>query len=508
MLYALGTGCQSCSQSIPNRKLPRPVLPDYPELVSLYWEAWDLLGKQQGHGNRRNALPRSYFRSSEEGVLHQWQTVSMTLFAKYAWHCLPVAQSLDMFYQRQDRDGYIARILLEQSGEEAHSKSLQRPVIHPPLLSWAEWEYYQCSGDTDRLLAVFLLLDKYFHWVDANYRGEGRAAHLYCSTPIGTGMDNLPREAFKEGAWVDVSAQMAAFARDLSRMAEVLGDLQLRSYYDRKFREISYSCNHTLWNPDSAFYYDMSKEGKYDLCCTIAGYWPLFAEIIPERRVKRFTAHLRDSTKFYRLHLFPSVAADEQSYHPSGFYWRGGVWSLMDYCIVQGLHHYGQDEFAREVAWNHVRSMADVYLGFQADSSLLPAAAENAIWEMYAPDLPTPGTRWDLRSYCQANHIVFSGHGPIVLLIEEVLAFEVDAPGDRLIWRPWLMGKHGIENLRFGDNQVTIWCEPRPEDPLPLTIHGSTKTALALDIIVDDEVFSFQFEAGDIDLTLLPGEID
>ena len=499
----------SCSQRIPRHKLPQPILPDYPEIESMYWEAWELLNEHVHKGTRQNRFAKRYLHSGEEGIINQWRTISMVLFAAYGWNYFPVMESLDNFYERQRPDGYISRIFLETTGEGAQSVTLKEPMVHPPLFSWAELQYYRISGDSERLAKVFPVLEKYFDWLDKNCRARDDAAPLYYNSVFGSGMSNLPRGNFEYGAWVDMSAQMAAFARDLSIMAQILGEEPKVRLYEEEYGEISAQVQELLWDTDLTFYYDMNRDSRYYYEKTVAGIWPLYAGIPDQDDAQSLVAHLKDTTEFCRPHMFPSVAADETDYNPAGFSWRGGVWGIVNYMIIQGLHHYQEDTFAREAAWNHVSQMAQIYADAIQDSTLLdpgyPFTDLHQIWTMYAPDRVAPGTRWDAQYYCDPGVIVFSGHGPISILIEEILGFRVDATQDRLVWSPWLMEKHGIRNLRFGDNDVTLWCDKRDGEQLPLTIHGGTNSELALEISIGDEVFSFDFPGGSIELTLLPG---
>ena len=76
------------------------------------------------------------------------------------------------------------------------------------------------------------------------------------------------------------------------------------------------------------------------------------------------------------------------------------------------------------------------------------------VWELYSPENDQPGTRWDTYNLCRPNYIPTSGFGPVAMLIEDVLGFNVNGPDDQLTWRLWLLNKHGIRNLKFGNNLI------------------------------------------------------
>ena len=510
VMFTLFLIVNSCSNKAPRSRLPQPILPDYPDIVKLYWEAWDILNKHVIKGTRENNFAKHYINSEHEGLIHQWSTISTSLFAIYGYNVLPVMESIDNFYCRQRLDGFISRLYLESSGEPAFSTTTKEPMINPPLFTWIELKYFQVTDDSSRLYNVFPILERYFYWIDTYCKGRDEASLLYYTTPFGSGMENLPRGGLEFGGWVDLSAQMALFAHDLSLISKYIGERSKSQYFLQRYNQISKQVQDELWDSDSTFYYDKTREGKHIKVKTIAGFWPLLAKIPFKSDAMKLIAHLKDTTEFKRLHLFPSVAADEQDYNPDGFYWRGGVWGIANYAIVQGLHKYNEYSYAAEVAWNHVANMADIFSKFLPDSSLIDLEFHkypiHTIWQLYSPEEKTPGTRWDAHKYGEPECIAFSGHGPISMLIEDIIGIEVQAPDDKLTWRSWMLNKHGIKNLRFGDNIVTIWCEKRGKDLLPYIVHGETNSSVKINFIIGDESFSVDFDKGPIELEIMPAD--
>ena len=510
VMFTLFLIVNSCSNKAPRSRLPQPILPDYPDIVKLYWEAWDILNKHVIKGTRENNFAKHYINNEHEGLIHQWSTISTSLFAIYGYNVFPVMESIDNFYCRQRLDGFISRLYLESSGEPAFSTTTKEPMINPPLFTWIELKYFQVTGDSSRLYNVFPILERYFYWIDTYCKGRDEASLLYYTTPLGSGMENLPRGNLEFGGWVDLSAQMALFAHDLSLISKYIGERSKSQYFLQRYNQISKQVQDELWDSDSTFYYDKTREGKNIKVKTIAGFWPLLAKIPFKSDAMKLIAHLKDTTEFKRLHLFPSVAADEQDYNPDGFYWRGGVWGIANYAIVQGLHKYNEYSYAAEVAWNHVANMADVFSKFLPDSSLIDLEFHkypiHTIWQLYSPEEKTPGTRWDAHKYGEPGCIAFSGHGPISMLIEDIIGIEVQAPDDKLTWRSWMLNKHGIKNLRFGDNIVTIWCEKRGKDLLPYIVHGETNSSVKINFIIGDESFSVDFDKGPIELEIMPAD--
>ena len=508
IVAVFGFYCCRCSPGVPRQRLPEPIIETHPELVELYWKTWQLVSLMQRSGTPANGFPKAYLNINQEDVIDQWSTLSMALFGVYGYYVYPVMQTLDLFYQKQRADGFIARVYIENSGEPLHLPTQRDPMVNPPLFTWIELKYFKFSADTSRLRAIFPKLEQYFSWLDSYCRGKNEAADLYYTTAIGSGMMNLPRGDIELGGWVDISSQMALFARDLSAIADLLGNDFKAEYYQRRYSEIARTIQEKLWHTNTAFYYDVGREGKQVRVKTISGFWPLLAGIPDRKAAQQLISHLKDSSEFKSFHLFPSVAQDEADFNPRGFYWRGGVWGITNYMIVDALKLYGEHSFADLAAWNHVDNMSRIYLGSQSDIANVDSKSADFkvgnIWELYAPTELEPGTRWDASTYGASDYIAYSGHGPIAMLIENILGFRVDAPNDQLTWNIRRTDRHGIRRLRFGDNLLSIWSDARTEKQPLLTVHGESNSGIRINFIMNGDTLVVPFNAGPIELTFIP----
>ena len=298
VMFTLFLIVNSCSNKAPRSRLPQPILPDYPDIVKLYWEAWDILNKHVIKGTRENNFAKRYINSEHEGMIHQWSTISTSLFAIYGYNVLPVMESIDNFYCRQRLDGFISRLYLESSGEPAFSTTAKEPMINTPLFTWIELKYFHVTDDSSRLYNIFPILERYFYWIDTYCKGRDEASLLYYTTPLGSGMENLPRGGLEFGGWVDLSAQMALFAHDLSLISKYIGERSKSQYFLQRYNQISKQVQDELWDSDSTFYYDKTREGKHIKVKTIAGFWPLLAKIPFKSDAMKLIAHLKDTTEF------------------------------------------------------------------------------------------------------------------------------------------------------------------------------------------------------------------
>jgi len=428
------------------------------------------------------------------------------LFGVYGHSIFPVMPSLDNFYRGQRSDGFISRVYNNMTGEYLHIPSVNEPMINPPLFTWAELKYFQLTGDKRRLKKYFPVWEKYFEWLDSFCRGKGEAATLYYNTTNGSGMTNSPHGLNNLGGWTDMSAQMALFAEHLAKSAQVIGEHSKAALYQRRYREIAAEIRLKLWNEDDGFFYDLISEGRPLRVKSTAAFWTLLAGIPDSAQAAELILHLKNSGEFSRQHLFPSLAADEDDFNAGGAYWRGGVWSYENYMIINGLKRYGEYEMAATAAWNHITNMEKVFANYLPDTALIDekyrSECHETVWELYSSENEAPGTRWDTRNLCQPNYIPAAGHGPVAMLIEDVLGFNADGTADELIWRPWLLNRHGIRNLQFGNNLVTIWCEKRESKEAPLVIKGLTNSPFLLTIIIASDTIAIRQPRGRINLEL------
>jgi hypothetical protein len=484
------------------RRLPEPILEANPEWVELYWAAWRFMHEKITPGDVTKGFVPLYIDEGFNENIFQWDSCFMAAYAVYGRSVFPAMAALDNFYNLQRAsDGYICRCYNEQTGLATGEND-----INPPLFAWLEWRYWKQTGDRSRLARVLPVLDKYFQWVKANARSEhGRG--LYFVTDLGSGMDNSPREAFvKHGGWVDLSAQQALAALSLSRLANVAGDRTMAERYEGEYHDLKSLINTTLWDETDGNYFDRDENGVLHRRRTIASFWPLLAEIADSTRAGRMIEeHLKNPAEFYRPHLFPTLAANDTDYDGRGHYWRGGVWAPTTYAVTQGIGLH-DPKFAREAAINHIANMSEVFQNFQPGSYIhpLPPLTEpntprngdgrRQIWEAYSPEYPAPGTRWDARLLVRQKFCGWSGLGPVAMLIENVLGFDVDAPANTVTWTVTRRDRHGIRRLLVGENAVTLIARGRLREGDPLVISARAEKDLRV-VILDGDSGQTLFDA-------------
>ena len=385
----------------------------------MYDKALEITKKKVRGGEDEPFFKEPFIDAAFSPNIFLWDTCFMCCFAKYHLEELPVYQALDNFYERMEDDGYICREY-RQNGEALWSKD--HPVsINPPLLAFAETEIFMVSNDVERIRKVYPILKKNFQFHVDTYMMED---NLFYGDTLGMGMDNIPRAPrdwepaegngmthhelgeklsamnasgetklntfiaeyvnTKQGIWnkqgrlVDFSAQMAMFSLQLKEMAETIGKDQDISMYQSFHTKVSKAINDKCYSEQDGFYYDLGFD-KQVVRRHIGMYWTLLGKVVPEERLPRFLAHLKDEKEFNRKMPLPALSASDPDYVGWGDYWLGGVWAPTSYMVLRGLSAYGEDNLAKYIAKKTYKNVATVF------------KATGTFWENYAPDLVSYG---------------------------------------------------------------------------------------------------------------------
>lgn len=494
---------EKSSRPFPKDKLPEPVLESQPDLIDIYYAAWRMAWDKIKQGTKENGFAPFYMDEGFNELIYQWDTCFITAFAVYGLNVFPVMASLDNFYSRQRPDGYIQRVYWETTGKMANEPTADEPMVNPPLFAWIEWRYFTISGDSSRLERVLPVLAKYFEWTEKNCRtAEGKG--LFYTSPLGSGMDNTPRKNVGKAAWVDYSSQQALAALYISKIADAVHNDSLRDEHKTKYVEVTDNINSLLWDKRTAFYYDLTESGSLSSTMHIGAYWTLLSGVCPNNNLPSMLSHLRNPEQFYRPHLVPTLAANQPEYDKKGHYWLGSVWAPTDYMVVRGLMNYGVNGLADTIASNFLQQIADVYFNFKPEEEKIAFEERyddgyHTLWECYSPEYDEPATRWDNTFYSRQDFVGWTGLGPIAMLIENVLGFEIDGRNNLIKWNIKRNDRHGIKNVQLRDQKISLVCEPSDKT---LKIKINCEKPFRLTLTRKNKDYSYNLVSGESDIEL------
>lgn len=452
-------------------QLPQPYWKGHDDAIKCYWRAWEITFSNLKNPTPENNFVSPYIDPAFNKNIFMWDCSFMTLFGRYGSRAFNFQGTLDNFYRKQHPDGFICREIYGLSGKdcfERHDPSSTGPNIMP----WVEWEYFQNFNDTTRLTKVFDPLMAYCHWFKINRTWKDGSYYL---SGWGCGMDNQPRvqsgysEQFDNGhmSWIDATLQEIMANTMLIKMAKVLGrEKEVEDFVQERDDLITF-VNEKMWNTDLRYYVDRFRDGSLSKVQSIASYWALLAEAVPENRLNDFVAHLEDTTKFNRPHRIPTLAADCPQYDPKGGYWCGAVWAPTNYMVLRGLTTTGKySELASKIGRNHHQQIVDVF------------NETGTFYENYAPE--------SIKGNYRTEFVGWTGLVPISVLFEYVFGIQSNVPEDIIEWRVNLTDEFGINNYPFGTNGiVNLQCKARKSIQEKPSVKVSSNMDLTVRVIYD-----------------------
>jgi glycogen debranching enzyme len=460
--------------------LPRPFWDGHDDAIEAWNGAWKIAFGNLRRPAAGSSFVASYIDPAFNGHLFMWDSVFMLLFGLYAERAFPFHKTLDNFYARQHRDGFICREIDEATGFEQFHRH-DPSSTGPNILAWYELRYHAMSGDRTRLARVFPAILAYHRWL-RRYRTWQDGS--YWSSGWGCGMDNQPRFRVSDAgsaldeqdlpfqfyhgrmSWIDATSQALLSARSIFVIATLLGREGECRDLEEEARILQATLNGSMWDEDEAWYADKYPDGALSKLKSIASYWTLLAGAVPVKRMEPFIAHLRDPRRFARQHRVPTLSADAPSYEAAGGYWRGSVWAPTNYIVLAGLEGTGQFALAREIALNHHGIVCGVF------------RETGTFWENYAPEAATKG------SLAAGSFVGWTGLTVISVLLEYVMGIRLNYARGEVRWNIGLAERHGVENLPFGpEGRLSLEAESRrPGGPRP-RIRVSTDIPLTLVLV-------------------------
>jgi neutral trehalase len=392
------------------------------------------------------------FVSSGSGVIDQNTAIFSSFFLVYSNKIYPASAAMDYLYSRQEENGAI-RCTYNISDASRVIDSSNPEGVGMPLFAWAEFNHYHKTANKKRVREVVPIIDKYTEWLDTTFKRDNG---LYETPLAAPGWWNSPRE--KAVYLVDFNSAMAVNAVYMSALSDLLNDKDTSIRYKQKYFSLKTRINSLMWDADSGFYYDIDKREKKIMVKTIAGYWPLLAEIPNIDKADCLIAKLSAPEFFGSEHPFPSVALNEKTFQEDGHGYSGSVFPHLTFMVLKGLERYQKYDLARECAIRHLYFVLD---------SMSPDGDHHkgSLWEAYLPTregpaLPPPsynsGALPAEAVFPRKQYLAYSALSTISVMIENVVGLFISLPRKTVDWVVPNMEIMGIENLSLKKNLITI----------------------------------------------------
>ncbi|WP_409345053.1 amylo-alpha-1,6-glucosidase [Paenibacillus sp. MBLB4367] len=299
--------------------------------------------------------------STPDRVPHRAMWLWDSVFHSFAMNRIDADVSADLLkavLDAQREDGMIPHMCRTDGTASA--------ITQPPVLAWGVRENYRYTKRRSDLAYALPRLERYMGWLLANRdrNGNGLLEWMIEGNPLcrsgESGMDNSPR--FDEAAAldaVDFSVYAAADMRAMSAIAEELGERERAAEWRSRSEAVSAAVHRELWDETEGFYFDRHMDGRMSAVKAVSGFLPLLLDDLPQVRIDRLVAMLRDPRHFGTAFPVPTVARSDSSFGTD--MWRGPVWICMNYMIAEGLRKHGRKEEAERLSRMTVAAVAKNY---------------------------------------------------------------------------------------------------------------------------------------------------
>ena len=363
------------------------------DFVDIYDKTWAWIQDCWNSGEN-GAIDGKFFSYPGSPVVKQFDAILSSFFLVYSNRIFQASPTLDLFYERQEPSGAIRRAYDVTTGlAAADDKNPEGLTL--PLFPWAEFNLYHKSANKKRVKDILPVLHRYTEWIDSVCRQENG---LYRVPLAATETGNAPREGTAYP--VDFNACMAVNALYISALADILNDKEVSFQYKRRYFSLKTRINSLMWDSDDGFYYDIDENERRIRVKTLAGYWPLLAEIPNDEKAERIIEKLQDPRFFGTPHPFPSVAAEESVFLDSGGGYRGSVFPHLTFMVIKGLERYQRWDLARDCAIRHLYFILDSMNpdGNHHKSRLWEACEKGLPFRRAARNFPFPST-WPMTPF-------------------------------------------------------------------------------------------------------------
>ncbi len=414
------------------------------DFVDIYDKTWAWLGNSWLEPKSGEISTNGYFVYPNEQrlVIDQLESIFSSFFLVYSNRNYPANQNLDFFYSKQEESGAI-RWKYDAKTGEAITDSSNPEGVGMPLFAWAEFNLYHKSANKRRIKDIMPILQKYMTWIEESYKQPNG---LYAAPVASSEMFNAPRDDVYYP--VDFNAAMAINAAHMSALGDILNDKDLSFQYKRLYFSIKTRINSLMWDNATGFYHDLDKDENKLNQKTIAGFWPLLAEIPNADKADALIAHLSNPATFGTDHPFPSLSADSFEFRETGEGYRGSVFPALNFMIIKGLEKYQRFDLARECTIRHLYYVLE---------ALSPAdGSKGDIYQAYLPCKEGAAKLEGDDTFPHKHYLQTIGLSTIALMIENVIGLSISLPRKTVDWVIPNLEIMGIEKLSLKRNLITI----------------------------------------------------
>ena len=130
-------------------KLPEPVWAGHDDEIDAYYKAWEIAFRNLGKPTKESGFVSPYIDAAFNGHIFMWDSCFMLMFGKYgdSVHCFQ--KTLDNFYCKQHKDGFICREINELDGVDRFYRHDPTSIIRTTAIRRGSKKFIiRCSRST------------------------------------------------------------------------------------------------------------------------------------------------------------------------------------------------------------------------------------------------------------------------------------------------------------------------------------------------------------------------
>jgi alpha,alpha-trehalase len=253
------------------------------------------------------------------------------------------------------------------------SRLYQTSRSQPPLLTSFIWDVFNAYKLDEKWLKKMIAVAEQEYetvWMGTRkpharlvYRGLSRYYdfnYLHEIAEAESGWDMTPRFGRKCMNYVpiDLNALLYKYEMDFAKYYRLVGDKRTAAKWEVAAKARKETMDELMWSNLRGIYYDYNyaKERRGSVG-SLAGYYPLWAGMVDEKRAKEMVNSLRRfenrgglaTTDIPPLNQYMPGRMPTQWAHPNG-------WAPLQFLIVKGLQRYGYHDDARRIAMKWLRN--------------------------------------------------------------------------------------------------------------------------------------------------------
>jgi len=194
----------------------------------------------------------------------------------------------------------------------------------------------------------------------------------------------------------------------LAYLAKRLNEPNDALLYEQKAVALKALVQRLMWSDQDGSYWNIdSRTREFIKIKTWTNFVPMWSGIASQSQADRMIRVLLDPAQFWSPNGVRTLAKTESLYDPAHGYWRGPVWIVSNYLMMQGLLRYGHKNEALDLADKTERLLI-------ADFQKTGGMNENYNPETGAPDAAGHFVSWNLLA-AHMREEAMSGQDPTAI---------------------------------------------------------------------------------------------